>query len=96
MRARLALHEHLALAVAQVQMVVRADDTDAQVAQGELAPLLQIVRVVESNAVAPVDERHASRADHLADVAAHDQRRILVDPESHQLGIARDDDEQPL
>jgi hypothetical protein len=75
---------------------VRADDADAQMAQRELPPLLQIVRIVEPHAVAPVDERHASAADHLADVAANDQRRILVDAEPHQLGIAGDDDEQPL
>src|SRR5688500_13851951 len=95
-RARLALHQDFQLPLAQVEVVVRANDPDTQMAQRELASPLQIVGVVEPHAVAAVDEGDAPRADDLADVTADDQRSVLVDPEPEQLGVAGDDDEQPL
>src|SRR5215207_2321121 len=95
MRAGLTLHEHLELALAQVEVIMGANDPHPEMAQGELTTLLQIVGVVEPHAVAAVDERHPTGPDHLADVTAHDQRGILVDPQAKQFRVTGNDHEQP-
>ena len=69
-------------ALAHYEHVSLADDADAQVAERQLGPAaLHLVGVVVAHA-APVDERHAALAHDLAEVAAHDERRVLVDPET--------------
>src|SRR3954470_8673490 len=62
----------------------------------EVPAFLQIASVVVSYGVAAIDERHATGANHFADATAHDERRVLVDPESKQLGVLANDHEQPL
>src|SRR5947209_2438230 len=96
MRARLTRYDFVQLSRAQVQVVMRANDTDAQRAQRELPSLLQLRCVVEPHRVAAVDERDPASADHLADAAFHYERRILVDADAKELRVRGDHEKQPL
>ena len=80
----------------EIELVVRADNADAKVAQGQLAALLDLVGIVEVDRFSAVDKGDAARAYHLADVAADDERGVLVDAETQQLGVLGNDHEETL
>jgi hypothetical protein len=96
MRARLSRHELVEVARPQIQVVFRSDDTNAEVAERQLASAVQVARVVEAHGVASVHERHPSRADDFTPLAAHHERRILIDSHTEQLSVRRDDEKESL
>ena len=75
MRARLAPHEHLELALAQVEMVVRAHDPHPEVAQRELPPSLQV-------GVTPVFDRYIER---MTAVQRSFQQQLMSEVQSNHL-----------
>jgi hypothetical protein len=59
-------------------MILRPDNADAEVTEGELAPLLDLARVVEANCLAAVDECYSARPHDLAHVTTYDQRGVFI------------------
>ena len=86
-------HELVQIARSQVEMVLRSDDPDAQVAQSELPAFLQLERVVEAHRFAAVDERDAARPDNFADAVANHERGVLIDADAEQPGVLCYDEE---
>src|SRR5215212_7769586 len=96
MHARLFGRQLIQIAVAQVEVVLRPDDSDAQVADRELTSLVEIGGIVEPDGVPAIDEGHTTGADDLAAVSTDDERRILVDADPEQLPVRGNDEEEPL
>jgi hypothetical protein len=94
--ARLAGGQLVQFAGLKVEVVARTDDAHAEVADGQLPTGFEVARVVESHGVPAIDEGHASSAEYLAQVAAHDEGGILIDPDPEETGVAGDHQEETL
>jgi hypothetical protein len=57
----------------EIEMVLRPNDADAEMAEGELAALLDVVGIIEAHRLPAVDERHATGAGDLAYMPANDE-----------------------
>lgn len=63
----------------EIEMVLRPNNPDPQMAQRELSPFLDLISVVETDRLVAVDEGDAAGADDFADVSADNERGVFVD-----------------